>query len=96
MRDAAPGGGGRPTAPRRSLGRRVCGALAVVTLAVGVTACGGGDTQGQQDPDLEEVEAQVAQLRLEVQTLRRELAALADTAVTTTSTPGPTATTVVR
>ena len=72
-------------------------ALTLLALAAGTTACGSGDTQGRKDPDLSDVEAQVAQLRLEVQTLRKELAALADSVVTTTTTaPATTSSTVTR
>lgn len=71
----------------RSRSRRpitALGSLAlVVALTVGAAACGGGDTQGRQEPELSEVEAQVAQLRLEVQSLRRELAELQATTTTT-------------
>jgi len=83
---------------RRRLRRGALVALTLLALAAGTTACGGsGDTQGRKDPDLSDVEAQVAQLRLEVQTLRKELAALADSVVTTTTTaPATTSSTVTR
>jgi outer membrane murein-binding lipoprotein Lpp len=75
--------------------RRIVALVAVLaTLALGASACGDGDDQGRIAPELEEVEAQVAQLRLEVQTLRRELQALrgattedtSPTVITTTTT----------
>lgn len=65
--------------------RRVGVVVTMLVIAVGTAACGGGDVQGRKEPTPAEVAAQVAQLRLEVQALREELAALAETAVTTTA-----------
>jgi hypothetical protein len=69
-------------------------ALTVLVLAAGTTACGGGDTQGRKEADLADVEAQVAQLRLEVQTLRRARRPGESVPTTTTTVPATTTSTV--
>lgn len=71
---------------RAALRRSVLLVAALGVLGMGTTACSDGDTQGRQDPDLNEVESQVAQLRLEVQSLRREVQSLRDAVPTTTTT----------
>ena len=66
----------------------------VVTLALGTVACSGGDTQGRREPELRELDAKVAQLRLEVQSLRLQVKALQEQLVTgETATGTPTGTT---
>lgn len=60
-------------------------ALVLGSIAFGASACGGGDTQGRKEPDLNDVESQVAQLRLEVQTLRQEVRSLQESVVPTTT-----------
>ncbi|GMU78584.1 MAG: hypothetical protein AMXMBFR46_13790 [Acidimicrobiia bacterium] len=63
--------------------------LVAVALAVGASACGNDGTRGRQQADLDEVESQVAQLRLEVQNLRRELDSLRDDVESSTTTSVP-------
>lgn len=79
-----------------SLARRVVATIALGTCAVGLVACGGGDAQGRQEPELREVESQVSRLRLEVQNLRRELATLrAQVGAVTTTPPRVSTTTTI-
>lgn len=72
--------------------RRVLLGVTVAALALGATACGGGDSQGRQDSELRDVESQVAQLRLEVRSLRQQVQALRESVPTTTTSSPSTAT----
>jgi uncharacterized coiled-coil protein SlyX len=65
-----------PSAQDRRVRRAVLATLAIVTIVIGPTACSENDAQGRQEPDLTELESQVAQLRLEVQNLREEVRTL--------------------
>ena len=73
-------------------------ALTVLALAAGATACGGGDTQGRKDPDLSDVEAQVAQLADSVPTTTTTApeTTSASTETSATTAPVTTSTTAAR
>jgi outer membrane murein-binding lipoprotein Lpp len=84
----------------RGMRRLVVAAMLVLGVGLGLSACGGGDTQGRKEPDVQDLQSKVSSLRLEVESLRSEVQSLRQevaSATTTTSVPdGTTGTTAPR
>ena len=69
--------------------RLVMATMLILALGLGAAACGGGNTQGRKQTNLEDLQSKVSSLRLEVESLRAEVQTLQNQVAGTTTTTGP-------